>query len=68
MVVHGHDQDWGMDVTFRGETYFVDKQLGEIQAFAPEGSVPSSNHSDFAAEVSRVPSSLGTALLKLCFA
>jgi hypothetical protein len=35
VVVHGGEGDWGMDVTFCGDRYYLDKQLGEVQAFSP---------------------------------
>ena len=53
--VYGTEGDCGMDVTFRGKTFYIDRQFGEIQAFAPDDGVSEEDKREFIAIVDAAP-------------
>ena len=32
--LHGLETEWGIDITFYGKRFYIDRQLGEVQIFA----------------------------------
>ena len=65
VAFHGNAFDWTLTVTFRGATYYLDRQLGEIQAFASHDDACTDIGLEFAEIVERLPRSAIAALRRL---